>query len=74
MDKSKLRPGMKFLKKTGFIYQISLEDFHGKFMLFSSPFPFTHMGEFGENRYYEYLTFAHILVKTWWFPMVGTKS
>lgn len=29
MDKTKLRPAMKFLEKTGLIYQISLENFHG---------------------------------------------
>lgn len=40
----------------------------GKFILLSRTFPFTHMREYGENRFYEYLTFAHILVKAGGLP------
>lgn len=46
----------------------------GKFMLFFSPFPFIHRREYGENRSYEYLTFACILTKTGWFHVAGIKS
>lgn len=69
MDKSKLRPLMKFLEKTGLIYQISLEDFHGGLLsLCCSLVPFysligeSEMREYGENTSYEYLTSALLLI------------
>lgn len=36
MDKSKLRPRINFLEKTGLIYQISLEDFYGGWQIYAT--------------------------------------